>query len=705
MILYNYYIAYPLSDGTYLFPITQDSIASWGTGGANIGDVLFGSLNQGDSLSVEDIITYLNDIGTTAFGTAVNPIGMNPVNNPLSWSDLVSDITHGKPNIAATNKQSDNAHAVVILGIDSTKTGVYYWDPLNDPRTDTLLYYSYADMIDSPPYGIGWYQTLEMTDSCPRELDAILNNVLEINGPGQIDSGSSATFTTDFISTDALFKYLSGWNYTISFLNSSQSYIPCQTGTFGPVDFSPVGTPESFQTTVTIPTFPPSGNWSFITTPGQSGIISYYGQVTVRVSIVGTNDTAVKSKNFYCLAPATTDVIPLNVAWNMNSFNVIPERDTTAAVFGTDPAGFLFVKDNAGDLYCPYWGQDDLHYARVGQGYQVYTNVPDTLRVQGIPINYTQTPIALSSGWNMIAYPLPTIMGYESPTYAFASIDSSLILVKDNSGHVYWPSMGVDEIELIPGQGYRVLMNASASFSYPPFVAIDKRLASSSKPMLQLPNPRHYAIHAITGNNATLLAKQVTIGGKTVADSSEIGAYDASGSLVGSGTVICGLAAFAVWGKDPQTKPKDGLVTGEPVTFKLWDGNSEYPLGFQSQNGTAVKYGVDKVYVGELEVTSGYLITKFDLTQAYPNPFRGSVKISFDVPTIADASQQAIEINVYDLKGSLVKQLASGKYQAGRYSVAWNCTDGREVSIGSSIYIVRMKANNFDKRLKLLRVQ
>jgi hypothetical protein len=195
MILYNYYIAYPLSDGTYLFPITQDSIASWGTGGANIGDVLFGSLNQGDSLSVEDIITYLNDIGTTAFGTAVNPIGMNPVNNPLSWSDLVSDITHGKPNIAATNKQSDNAHAVVILGIDSTKTGVYYWDPLNDPRTDTLLYYSYADMIDSPPYGIGWYQTLEMTDSCPRELDAILNNVLEINGPGQIDSGSSATFT------------------------------------------------------------------------------------------------------------------------------------------------------------------------------------------------------------------------------------------------------------------------------------------------------------------------------------------------------------------------------------------------------------------------------------------------------------------------------------------------------------------------------
>jgi hypothetical protein len=402
MILYNYYIAYPLSDGTYLFPITQDSIASWGTGGANIGDVLFGSLNQGDSLSVEDIITYLNDIGTTAFGTAVNPIGMNPVNNPLSWSDLVSDITHGKPNIAATNKQSDNAHAVVILGIDSTKTGVYYWDPLNDPRTDTLLYYSYADMIDSPPYGIG---------SAQHRME---HEVAECHSP-----------------------------------------------------------------------------------------VRHRGGVRNRSE------------------------------------------------------GFLFVKDNAGDLYCPYWGQDDLHYVQVGQGYQLYTNVPDTISVQGVPVNYANTPIALSSGWNMIAYLLPTIMGYESPTYAFASIDSSLILVKDNSGHVYWPSMGVDEIELIPGQGYRVLMNASASFSYPPFVAIDKRLASSSKPMLHLPKPRHYAIHAIPpGIMTTLLAKQVTIGGKLVPDSSEIGAFDASGSLVGSGTILKGVAAFVVWGQNPMVKQK-----------------------------------------------------------------------------------------------------------------------------------------------------
>jgi hypothetical protein len=306
----------------------------------------------------------------------------------------------------------------------------------------------------------------------------------------------------------------------------------------------------------------------------------------------------------------------------------------------------------------------------------------------------------------MIAYLPPTD---DSVWHAMASIVNSIIIVKNNSGRTYWPSLQVDGIGVMAvGEGYKVLMSAGVSFTYPtPLSGVAKRTAASgNRPtILHLPDPRHYASHANTGNNATLLAKRVTIDGETVPDSSEIGAFDVAGSLVGSGTVIRGIASFAVWGVDPQAKKKDGCAVSEPVTFKLWDGKQEYPLDYVSQNGTAAKYAADKVFLGVLSVPGGSLIKMFDLTRAYPNPFRGSVKISFDVPSIAGASQQAIEINVYDLKGSLVKQLASGKYQAGHYSVTWNCSEGREASIGSSVYIVRMKANNFDKRLKLLRVQ
>jgi len=97
--------------------------------------------------------------------------------------------------------------------------------------------------------------------------------------------------------------------------------------------------------------------------------------------------------------------------------------------------------------------------------------------------------------------------------------------------------------------------------------------------------------------------------------------------------------------------------------------------------------------------------SKFDLSSTNQNPFRGSVNIAFDVPAIVGVAEQAIEICVYDLKGNLVKQLASGMFAAGHYEIPWNCSEGRKGAMGSSVYIVRMKAANFDKRLKLVRVQ
>ncbi len=116
---------------------------------------------------------------------------------------------------------------------------------------------------------------------------------------------------------------------------------------------------------------------------------------------------------------------------------------------------------------------------------------------------------------------------------------------------------------------------------------------------------------------------------------------------------------------------------------------------FDFQNGVA------KVEIGSSAIST---TPQFKLSSAYPNPFQGLVKIAFDVPTIAGVAQQAIEISIFDLNGSLVKQLASGKFSAGHYEIPWNCGEGPRGATGSSIYIVRMKAPNFDKRLKLVRV-
>jgi hypothetical protein len=141
------------------------------------------------------------------------------------------------------------------------------------------------------------------------------------------------------------------------------------------------------------------------------------------------------------------------------------------------------------------------------------------------------------------------------------------------------------------------------------------------------------------------------------------------------------------------------------VTFRLWDGKREYPLDYRAQNGSAALYAADRVFLGVLDVPEASLIATFDLAQAYPNPFRGEVRIAFDVPSVEGLAQHAIEIGVYDMRGSLVKQLAAGSYAAGHHEIVWNGDDGRDGQAGSSVYFVRMKAAGFDKRLKLVRMQ
>ena len=85
--------------------------------------------------------------------------------------------------------------------------------------------------------------------------------------------------------------------------------------------------------------------------------------------------------------------------------------------------------------------------------------------MQGSPVNYAATPIALSAGWNTIAY-LPQTP--DTIEHALAGIDSLAVLVKNNSGHTFWPRLGIDGIYVMQvGEGYKVLMTAAAALTYP----------------------------------------------------------------------------------------------------------------------------------------------------------------------------------------------------------------------------------------------
>ena len=65
--------------------------------------------------------------------------------------------------------------------------------------------------------------------------------------------------------------------------------------------------------------------------------------------------------------------------------------------------------------------------------------------------------IDLLSGWNIIGY---TLQNAQDAAATFDGIVDLLSVVKNNAGAVYWPEFGFNGIgDLIPGQGYQVLMD------------------------------------------------------------------------------------------------------------------------------------------------------------------------------------------------------------------------------------------------------
>jgi hypothetical protein len=426
--------------------------------------------------------------------------------------------------------------------------------------------------------------------------------------------------------------------------------------------------------------------------------IGYYWEVNA----TGAGGTSAWS-GVWSFSTGKNLVIPIAIGWNMNSLNLHPADSTTVGIFGAFK-GSILVKDASGNEYFPAFGLDGITTLTTGRGYQIYDDSIDTIRVTGSQVNLDSTSIALpDSIWSIIAYLPQATMNIDT---ALAGIASQIILVKDNAGGMFFPGFGLNTIDtMCVGQGYQIVTSAPATLTYPVAGSAAKQRAATGggKPLRSLPAPRHYAKHRITGGNASFVAQNIEFAGNAAADKSEVGAFDTKGNLVGAGTVIDGFTAFAVWGDDHMATVKDGCELSERITFRLWTGQAEYPL--QVTGGNAPAYAANKIIVATLAVPAQAVQSSFDLPRASPNPFRGGVRIAFDVPALRGTADQDVDIGIYDMKGCLVRKIAGGRYAAGSYTVFWNGTSPADRTEGAKIYFVRMKVNGFEKEVKLIELK
>jgi hypothetical protein len=77
-----------------------------------------------------------------------------------------------------------------------------------------------------------------------------------------------------------------------------------------------------------------------------------------------------------------------------------------------------------------------------------------------------------------------------------------------------------------------------------------------------------------------------------------------------------------------------------------------------------------------------------EVSGASPNPFRNEIVIGFSLRE----ETERLKLQILDVNGRLVRELAAGRHRAGSYQEVWGGTDLYGVSVPDGIYFLRLKA-------------
>ncbi|MDD3563595.1 MAG: T9SS type A sorting domain-containing protein, partial [Candidatus Cloacimonetes bacterium] len=130
-----------------------------------------------------------------------------------------------------------------------------------------------------------------------------------------------------------------------------------------------------------------------------------------------------------------------------------------------------------------------------------------------------------------------------------------------------------------------------------------------------------------------------------------------------------------------------------------WGANAiAFPAHSVNDGGTAMFMEMQIEFGRALSNNDGTApqITKM-LNQNYPNPFNPETSISFDMPANGNA-----KLEIYNVKGQLVKSLFDGTATFGRTSLVWNSTDNSGQTVTSGIYFYRLSTDHHSETRKMM---
>ncbi len=382
--------------------------------------------------------------------------------------------------------------------------------------------------------------------------------------------------------------------------------------------------------------------------------------------------------------------IPLSAGWNMISLNVTPSNTAVEPVFNSIAENLQQVNGVEG-IYIPDNPLSTLTKVSDGRAYFVKVSQADTLTVFGSFIPIT-SQIECTSGWNFVAY-YP--MTSQSVGTALQSVQSWITQVK-GSGGIYTPANPYNTLtDMDPGKGYWLKLNGSHPLVYSAnrYKIVNDEQAQERQD--QASEEVELAVTVLTQSEVVLT--QVVNG--------EAGLY---------------LGAFCgeeLRGYSELQNISDRVAAllqiftetqGEELQFKLYNSQTQVwedlPGTILSEPGVTIgNYQSGNFFILNRNTTGANDQThpvKTEINSVYPNPFNPTTTISFSLKNDSEA-----KVEIYNIKGQLIKMLLNKKLTAGSHKIEWNGTDSRNKSMSSGVYFCKLTADGKSHNLKLMLIK
>jgi hypothetical protein len=139
--------------------------------------------------------------------------------------------------------------------------------------------------------------------------------------------------------------------------------------------------------------------------------------------------------------------------------------------------------------------------------------------------------------------------------------------------------------------------------------------------------------------------------------------------------------------------------------------NSVYPPAWplpedlRYTNSALMSAGTDGLPLGDLNwfpelvgvQTKDNIPIKYELSDAYPNPFNPETKIDFMISKSAN-----VKLSIFNILGQKVKTLVNQEMNPGTYSATWNGKDESGNQVSSGVYLYSLETESFKTTKKVM---